>query len=256
MRRSFLKLRKPVLTGIFSGETPQHLIAEARNAEAEGAQAIAVQLEALRPEFRTVDVFRQVVNSVNLPAMFTLYRSDKWHQADEARQDVLLAAVEAGAAMVDVIGDLYDPAPHEITHNADAIARQMELIDTIHKLGAEVVISSHTTVPRTTDEVVAHLREIEKREADVLKIVTQVQNADDLAEAFKTTLTLQREFKTPFIHLCSGPFSRPHRFVGPTLGPAIVFAVSRYAPESLMPQPTIRAMKAALDAMNWHIEAI
>jgi 3-dehydroquinate dehydratase len=57
----------------------------------------------------------------------------------------------------------------------------------------------------------------------------------------------------PFIHLCNGPFSRMHRFIGPVLGGSIAFAVDRYEPRYGMTQPTLRAMKAVLDNLHWNI---
>lgn len=254
MRPSFLRQTFPVLTGIFSGQTPEALIAAARNAEALGARGIAAELWDLKPQFRTAEVLRRLVESVSLPVMFTFYRNDRWrNSSDEERQELLLVAADCGAAMIDVMGDLYDPSPHEITYCQIAIQRQVELIEKIHAIGAEVVISSHTASARTCTEVVEHLLALEQRGADVVKIVTRVETGTELAEAFKTTIALKEALKTPFIHLCSGSLSRPHRFIGPTLGTAICFAVEGYSAEYLYPQPTITALKATLDAVNWRL---
>jgi 3-dehydroquinate dehydratase len=79
---------------------------------------------------------------------------------------------------------------------------------------------------------------------------------DELAEAFRTTLTLKRELKTPFIHLCGGKFSRPHRFFGPTMGLSIFFAVHSYNERYSYFQPTIKAVKAVLDNVHWNINDV
>ncbi len=257
MRYSFLNRPYPVVCGIMAGQTPQELIVGARNAEFEGAQGITIELKDLKPEFRNQEALKSVIDSVNLPFMFCFYRNDMWEGLeDEGRQKVLMAAADAGAAMIDVMGDLYDPSPMEITHNPEAIARQKELIEEIHSKGAEVVISSHMKCSRTTEEVVAHLREVESRGPDVVKIVTTVNSEDELAEAFRTTMTLKRELKTPFIHLCNGKFSRPHRFLGPALGTSILFAVSHYEPRYAMGQPTIRSLRTVLDNLHWNINDV
>jgi len=255
MKFSFLNKPYPVITGIFAGQTPAELVAEARNCEFAGAGGIAVDLCDLKPEFRNSEAMKGVIDAVNLPFMFVFYRNDKQQNlGDDARQEVLLAAADAGAAMIDVMGDLYDPSPMEITHNPAAIDKQKRLIEKIHAKGAEVVISSHMSDrARTTEQVVEHMLEVEARGADVVKIVTGVNTEEELAEAFKTTLTLKRELKTPFIHLCNGKFSRPHRFMGPALGVSILFAVSRYEPLYGMGQPTISAMKTVLENIHWHI---
>ena len=254
MRPSFLNKPYPVITGIFAGQTPQELTAEARTAEFEGAKGLAIDLADLKPEFRNHDALKGVIDSVNLPFMFFFYRADKWQGLDDdGRQEVLLAAADAGASMIDVMGDLYDPSPMELTRNPKAIDKQRRLIDKIHAKGAEVVISSHMQISRTAEQVLEHLRQSEARGADVVKIVTTVDTPEELAEAFRTTMLLKRELKTPFIHLCNGKFSRPHRFLGPALGVSIFFAVPRYEPRYGMGQPLVRAMKDVLDNIHWNI---
>lgn len=257
MKLSFLNKSYPIITGIMAGQTSAELIAEARNAEFDGAQGIAISLSELKPEYRNYDALKSITDAVNLPFMFFFYRADKWQNLDDdARQEILLTATGAGASMIDVMGDLYDPSPLEITHNPVAIDKQKRLIDKIHAKGAHVVISSHMQCARTTEQVLEHLQEVASRGADVVKIVTTTETSDELAEAFRTTMTLKRELKTPFIHLCNGKFSRPHRFMGPALGVSIIFAVSRYEPHYGMTQPTIRSVKAVLDNMHWHISNV
>lgn len=254
MKRTFLNQPDPVVTGIFAGQTPAELTAEARNCEFEGADGLAVDLGDLKPEFRKRDALKGVIDAVRLPFMFCFYRNDpQQHLGDDARQEVLLAAADAGASIIDVMGDLYDPSPMELTRNQAAVDKQKRLIDRIHGKGADVVISSHMQCPRTAEQAFEHLSEAAKRGADAVKIVTTVNSDDELAEAFRTTLLLKRELKLPFIHLCNGSYSRPHRFMGPALGVSILFAVSRYEPRYGMGQPTIRAMKTVLQNMHWNI---
>ena len=257
MKKSFLNQPHPVITGIMAGQTPQELIAESKNAEFDGAQGMAIDLADLKPEFRHRDALKSIVEAVHLPIMFFFYRNDKWgDSSDGQRQELLLAAAEAGASMIDVMGDLYDPSPLEITRNPAAIDQQKRLIDRIHAQGAEVVISSHMACARTTAQVVEHMQTLESRGPEVVKIVTTVDTDEELAEALRTTLALKRELKRPFIHLCNGKFSRPHRFFGPALGVSIAFAVHRYEPRYGMTQPTIRAMKAVLDNLHWNINDV
>lgn len=257
MITSFLNKTHPVVTAIMAGQTPEELIAEAKNSESDGAQGIAISLEDLKPEFRNQQSLKQVIDSVHLPFMFFFYRNDRWEDAgDEKRQELLLTAADAGAAMIDVMGDLYDPSPMEITHNGSAIDKQKRLIEKIHARGAEVVVSSHMQCARTTEQVLEHMRALESRGPDVVKIVTTVNTDEELAEALRTTIALKRELKTPFIHLCNGTFSRPHRFMGPVLGVCILFAVHRYDTPYGFTQPTIQSMRAVLDNMNWNINDV
>ncbi|MBN2583614.1 MAG: type I 3-dehydroquinate dehydratase [Planctomycetes bacterium] len=257
MKFSFRNKSYPVITGIMAGQTPQELIAESKNAEFDGAQGIAIDLADLKPEFRNGESLKSIIDAANLPFMFFYYRDDKWKDSsDDERQELLLAAADVGASMIDVMGDLYDPSPMEITRNSAAIDKQKRLIDRIHAKGAEVVISSHMACPRTTEQVVEHMLALESRGPEVVKIVTTADTEDELAEALRTTIALKRELKTPFIHLCNGKFSRPHRFFGPVLGVSIVFAIHRFEPRYGMTQPTIRAMKAVLDNLHWNINDV
>ncbi len=256
-RLSFLNKPYPVITGLIGEQTPQELITAVRNSETDGAQGIAISLDDLKPEFRNPESLKSIIKSVNLPFMFYYYRAGKWGKySDDERQELLLTAADTGASMIDVMGDLYDPSPMEITYNQNAIDKQRRLIDKIHSKNADVVISSHMTCSRTTEEVVEHLHAFEDRGPDVVKIVTVVTTEKELAEAFKTTMTLRHELKKPFIHLCNGKFGRPHRFICPTLGVSILFAVPSYSEKSVRTIPTVKEMKTVLDNIHWNINDV
>ena len=75
--------RLPVISGIMAGQTPGELIAEARGAEADGAQGITVELKDLKPEFRNCDSLKGVIDSVSLPFMFCFYRNDMWKDSGD-----------------------------------------------------------------------------------------------------------------------------------------------------------------------------
>ena len=78
MRRLFFqKPNATVITAIMTGQTPESLIGQSRGAEFDGADAIAVDLCDLRPEFRNRESLERVINAVNLPFMFYFYRNDK-----------------------------------------------------------------------------------------------------------------------------------------------------------------------------------
>ena len=156
------------------------------------------------------------------------------------------------------MGDLFDPSPFELTRKPEAIEKQMRLIDEIHARGAKVIMSSHMSNDyRTAEQVLEHLQQQSARGADILKIVTGVNNEEQLAEAIRTTMLLNRELEKPFVHLCNGTYSRLHRFIGPKLGVSIAFAVHDYtAPSFLYTQPPIRSLKQVLSAIPWHIDDV
>lgn len=259
LKKSFFNRQQTAVTLLMKGGSVDEMIACARAAEFEGADGIAVELCDLPPEQRTAENFRRLMDAVHLPFMFILYRNDRWlKDNDEERQKYLLSAAENGAEVIDVMGDLFDPSPFELTRNPIAIEKQKRLIEEIHARGAKVVMSSHMSNDfRTAEQVLEHLQEQSSRGADILKIVTGVNNEGQLTEAIRTTMLLNRELKKPFIHLCNGSFSRLHRFIGPKLGVSIAFAVHDYqSPSLLYTQPTIRALKTVLQNLPWHIDDV
>ena len=252
MRGSFFGHDTTVVTALFhvDGDMEQNLVLIRRSA-ANGAQGIALQLEDMPPEMRTMDNYRKLMDAApELPFMFISYRKDRWFGNDDAeRQKCLLLAAESGAEVIDVMGDLYSPAPFELTRDPAAVARQKELIQQIHDLGAKVVMSSHTNQARTAEEILAHLREQSSRGADILKIVTQADTEEELTEAFRTTMLLKRALNKPFIQLCGGKFSRPHRYLGPKFGLAVAFATPEEKPGAV--QPSVRQLRTVLDTIDW-----
>ena len=251
MKRSFFNRTDCAIASLFNidGDRAKNL-ENIRRSVAEGADAIAIQMMPLPLEMRTVDYYRELMDAApELPFMFINYRSDCVHgNDDEARQKYLLDAVRAGAEVVDVMGDLFDPSCYELTLDRKAVQKQKDLIAQIHDLGGKVVMSSHMPHARTAEEILWHLREEESRGADLLKIVTRADTGDELAEAMRATAILKQALDKPFIQLCNGKFSRIHRYMGPKLGCAVAFALLDETPES---QPSIRNFKTVLQTINF-----
>ncbi len=240
-----------------AGQTPDEMAAGCRHAVADGADGVLFDMLDLKPEFRNQESLEGVIKSFDLPFMFCFYRNDRHLQADDnARQEVLLAAARAGASMIDVMGDLYSPAERELTFDPAAVARQKELIDRIHEAGSHVLISSHTRCFMTAEEVLKHLQITASRGADMVKIVTNADSPDELAETVRTTMLLKKELPVPFIHLCNGRYSTIHRFMCGRLGCDLVFAVSGYDPRYSFHQPMIRRLREVFDVCRWDVRNI
>lgn len=259
LKKSFFNRQQTAVTLLMKGESVEEMLACARAAEFDGADAIAIELGDLPPEQRTKENYQRLMREIHLPFMFILYRNDRWHKGDdEARQRYLLDAAEAGAEVIDVMGDLFDPSPFELTRKPEAVEKQKRLIEEIHSRGAKVIMSSHMSNDfRTAEQVLEHLQQQSARGADILKIVTAANSEEHLAEAIRTTMLLNRELDKPFVHLCNGSYSRLHRFIGPKLGVSIAFTVHDYqSPSLLYSQPTIRALKTVLGNIPWHIDDV
>lgn len=254
MRPSFLRLQSPYLAAIIEGATPDAAIASVLRCEHEGAEGFAVSLVAWERDELTLDELSRVFHCTGRPMMPLCYRSGNLaadRMDDDARADLLLLAVDAGAAACDIMGDLYDPAPRERTHDRQAIEKQKRLIDRIHAKGAEVIMSSHAPHEFLTGEqILEHMSDFVSRGADIPKIVVRADSDDEVIEAFRTTVLLKRELRVPFVHLCSGRYGRLQRYVAPSLGAALTFGMEHSVQG---PQPLVSSARGLLHELNWHI---
>jgi len=256
MKHSFFNRQDTAVALLCAPESITEAVGLARAAEMDGADAIAVELQKMPLEERTEEKFRSLICCTQLPYMFIDYRKDRFlGEDDEARQKYLLLAAKCGAEVIDVMGDLYDPSPLELTHDPAAIKKQKALISRIHKLGAKVIMSSHmTSTERSAKEVLEHLREQSSRGADILKIVVGINTEKALIEGVRTLLLLRKELDKPFVFLGSGQYGRFIRYVGPQLGVAIEFAVHDYPANQTYNQPTIRSFKGVMENFHWNID--
>ena len=99
-----------------------------RNAIADGATAIGVQMSFLEKQYRTEETLSSVFAAAeNKPVYFTNYRGNLNAGAtDEELTDGLLFGLKCGATLVDLMGDTFDPSPEELTTDEKAIAKQHE----------------------------------------------------------------------------------------------------------------------------------
>lgn len=255
LKRSFVNRQEVAVSLLYKPHSAAEAIAVARSAEADGADGIAIEISRLPEEDRSFERFKGIINSVQLPFMFIDYRKDMiCGDDDDARQVYLLRAADAGADVIDVMGDLYAPAPRELATDPAAIAKQKALIDDIHARGAHVLISSHATgefVP--PEDVLAIMKEQSSRGADILKVVTKVDTEEEFQEAVRTLLLLHKEIEKPFIYLAGGKFGKMIRYIGPKFGVAVEFGVHDYDSEGIYSQPTIRSFRKVLDNLHWTI---
>ena len=257
-KASFFNRQSPAVTALLMEQSVNDFLAQMRASEFDGADAVAAELKFLPLEERTKENFSAMIGCTQLPCMFLSYRNDKFLGADDdARQKYLLLAAECGAEVIDVMGDLYDPSEFELTRDAVAIKKQMKLIEEIHAIGSKVIMSSHMNVFRSKEEVLEHMLRQSERGADILKLVHRVNTPDELAQAVRTTMYLHENLEKPFVHLCSGLYSRPHRFMCGVLGNSILFGVHEYRSHHVLGgQPPIKNYRAVLDNIHWNINNI
>ena len=117
------------------------LLGAMRMAEHAGAKAFAINFAALGPDGWSREAMRRIFSFTPRPCMPYTYRGHHLSGApDEKRAELQLQAAEEGAAGSDLMGDLFDPSPRELTLKPEAIRRQMRLIDELHQRGSEVLL--------------------------------------------------------------------------------------------------------------------
>jgi 3-dehydroquinate dehydratase type I len=141
----------------------------------------------------------------------------------------------------------------QLSQKPEIVDRQKRLVDRIHSLGGEVLMSSHTWVPMTCEQATEHARALEARGADMVKIAMCAHSEDDALEAIKTTALFKRELRVPYLYICMGQYGKLQRAIGPVLGSAMALCVPTYTAYSHREQPLLRATKAVLDNLDWAI---
>ncbi len=256
MQPSFLSHSKPVFTVMYQVDTLDGtLFASIERARAKGADAFGFQLEPLRRIYRKeeslCDLFQNKMKG--LPVYVTSYRyQENEGMTDEECIAELLRALRCGATLADVMGNAFDrKSEMEISYDPAAVKRQRALIDRIHKMGKEVLMSSHTNCYLPAERVLAIAKEHESRGADMAKVVTRAETPEEEAEAFRTLALLKKEMKIPFLYLVSGECTSALRLTSPALGNALALCVESYLPLSTQFQPPIETAKAVYAAMQY-----
>ena len=269
MRTSLSRLPAPVLAGVVREETAMAAIAEIKNCLVDGAGMIDLHMSCLQDS--STENIKKIIDASALPILALNYnRTGSWEDAgltEEERVASFLRAVDAGAEGIDMQGytfhapsrdafcgeDKYSftkGQPKEVVTDPAIIDKQCALIEEVHAKGAEVLLSCHPGIVMNCEQVVDLALFLEKRNPDIIKIVTAAQNEDDLAESFKTMITLKKEVKTAVSFHVNGKAGYLSRIVNPALGGHMVFCVDHYNERSTMEQLHLKTAKQALDAMK------
>ena len=132
---------------------------------------------------------------------------------------------ECGAALIDVRSDMFCRTDDEVTRDFYAVEKQKKLISEIHKLGAEVLMSTHIFEYRTPENILEIAKLQQQRGADIAKIVTEANSEKELTDAFKTNILLKTELNIPHLFLCNGTHCNRHRLLAPFMGTSFFLCV-------------------------------
>ena len=247
MQAEFLT-RKEMLTVMLQCETPETAIGRIRNANHLGADAYGLQVESLKPEYQNPAVYKKIFSEgKGRPFYVTNYRGKhNSGKTDEEIAEGLVTLAESGAMLCDVIGDMFCKHPEELTDDEAAIQKQIALIDKLHGMGAQVLMSSHLHKYAPAERVLEIAFEQKRRGADIIKIVTDAADMQEQLENMKTIDLLKRELGAPFLFLCGGECSLMRR-MGIHLGCSLALCVYEHDALSTPGQPLLSVMKKIRD---------
>ncbi len=251
MKKTFLGHEKALLTCMVQASCPDRIKELIMLSRPEGAEAFGMQFCKLEKAYRNPDTYRELFEfAAPQPTYVTNYRSAlNAGKSDEALADEMVEIAECGATLCDVMGDLFDPTEDELTVNETAVKKQMELIEKLHKSGVEVLMSSHVKKFIPAERVLEIALEHQRRGADVSKIVTGAESAEEEIENLRITALLKKELKIPFLFLAGGECKILRR-IGGELGSFAYLCVHEHDELATKNQPLLRDVKAIRDILG------
>lgn len=241
MSKKNLPENRPALTVMIQARTPERVYELIKRGNAGGADAFGIQLEQLEHKYRTEKILKHIFDEAgDKPIYVTDYRSNlNTGMTDEELSEEMLLAVGCGADLADVMGDIFCRSELEITYDTDAVRRQTEYISKIHNAGGKVLMSSHTMKYLPPEKVINIAEAHQSRGADISKIVTAAESRKELDSNFEISARLSQELKIPFLFLCVGGFSAPHRRIAPLISNGMFLCVAEHDELSTPAQPLL-----------------
>ncbi|MBQ8250237.1 MAG: type I 3-dehydroquinate dehydratase [Clostridia bacterium] len=255
MKPSFLNHDKPLITAMILCETPEECIAKIKASIEDGADAIGIQLCKLKLEYRTREILTEIFAACEgKPIYVTSYHENHSIDfTDEQCVEYLLLALDCGATLCDVEGDLYDrKQKFQLTTDKEAIKKQKALIDEIHRRGGEVLMSCHTNMSITLEESLMIAREQAARGADVLKIVSVAHEKSEIPKYIDAIQKICAVTDKKLLYLVSGE-GQIIRYLGPSFGVCMYLALHKQGKLDNKWQPLIKNIKPIRDNMNFSI---
>lgn len=252
MKYTFTEYEKPLLTVMIKQtQNPANAIAEIKRANYCGAEAFGIQMEGLPREFHTPENIKKIFSAMgDKPIYVTNYKLvNNAEMSYEEISEELLSYLDYGATLIDVMGDMFDKAEDELTMNEEAITKQIELVECIHKKGGQVIMSSHVNKFMTEERVLKIANEHKRRGVDISKIVAYADTMEEQMENLKITAVLKEKLGIPFLFL-SGGESLIHRRIGILLGCCMSLCVCELSEGSDNPQPLIYEQRKIRDELH------
>lgn len=242
----FFNLKRPLpVLMINRSDDFDSTIREIEKGHQNGAEAFGFCMNALAGQYRTREYLREIFGAMKgKPAYVTNYPNSNAvaSLSDDELAEQLILALECGAKLIDIFGDMFCHTPIGITEDDQAVKKQKKFAEFIHKKGGEVLISTHTYKYLPPEDVlrIAHLQA--ERGADIAKIVTNADTEEELRNNFDILFILKREIPCDTLFLCNGEKSYLHRRFGPIIAGSSMFLCVN-EDEKGNSQPPIKTVK-------------
>ena len=246
------QLTRPLLASMLMADNADDSIVCIRKSIYDGADILAMHTEYLRPEYHNHKTLKHIFDYAEDKPVFTMFyrTSFNQHVTEEERVALQLEAAKAGASMVDMMGDIYNPNPMQLATDQRTIDRQRSMVDAFHKEDCEVMFSSHTWCFMTAEQTLDHCDQLIRRGADMVKIAMCAFEEEQMQEVYRTTQLMKKELSVPFQHVCMGQYGKIHRMIAPLFGSMMVFCMQNYIPVANKEQPLLRAAKYVYDILD------
>lgn len=258
MKPSFLNQNRPLITGMILKDNPDSMRYAIKNSIFDGADCLGLQFEWLKKEYKTEENYKKIIAAcAGHPSYITNYRgAENSGFTDEQLADELVKIMSLGGTLADVPASLFDKESGmgvglELSQNEEAINKQMKLIDKLHSMGKEVIMSSHIFKFTPAETIIDVAKEQQRRGADIVKIVSGGNSDEELIENLRITTLLKKELKVPFLFLSSGTHTKIHRMIGAQLGCVTYLAVREHDARAVPTQPIIKAAKTVRDNFDY-----
>lgn len=247
MTSKFLIEGRPTITAMLRAYTTEHLLAQIEKILEQGTDAFGFQIDTLKPEERCEKNYKKIFGAMQgKPCYVTnYYRGNVAPPTDDELVEGLCVAVSCGGVLVDIPGDIFNHVQGEYTEDTEAVEKQIKVVDKLHLLGAEVLMSSHLLKYIPCDEVLKIALGHKARGVDISKIVTDANSDAELLNNLRTSVVLKETLGIPSLFLCNGTHCEKHRILGPVLG-SDMFLVIENSLDGACTQPTIKRAKEML----------
>lgn len=258
--KKLTSLERPFICATIWEDNKEEVMRAIRESELQGADAFELDLLQLYGKLNFEDL-KDIISTTSKPIFTTLRRKDAWGRrfngSEEERINYQIKVFELGTVGFDIEADTFDPNKGQIewTENEDAIKKQIKIIEEIHAMGGEVVMSCHKFDTLVDQESALKIgKAMESRNADIAKIVGRAHSYEDLIETLKTIVLLKKELKIPFVHVSMGEYGKLSRIFGAMLGSCLVFCQHKLNPKGpLWHLPLITTTRFALTNIDWRI---